>query len=432
MKEAELRKEIHSIIPGGAHTYSRGDDQFPENAPALLVRGNGAYVWGSDGKKYLDYGMGLRSVTIGYAQDEIDQAAIEEIKKGNSLTRSSMTELEAARKLLGLFPEMDMLKFAKNGSTVTTAAVKLARAYTGRKYIIRCLDHAFFSYDDWFIGDTVINRGVPDEIKQLTLNFRFNDIESLKDVFAKHKNQVACVIMEPTTHIQPKEGFLQEVADVCQANGAVFISDEVSCSFRVGLATTKDCYGVVPDLVTIGKGIANGYALDALLGKREIMRLGGIDHNEERVFLTSTTFGGEMCSLGAMNATIDYFKEHDVLSYLWRYNEKLMKGANVISEELDIFENFYFEGFGGRLNYVTKDEKGKSSLEFRTLFAQEMVKNGVLIPWVTASYAHKEAELEKTLEAIRISLTTYRKALKEGTSKYLVGKAIKPVFRKYN
>ncbi|MHA1482920.1 MAG: aminotransferase class III-fold pyridoxal phosphate-dependent enzyme, partial [Candidatus Heimdallarchaeaceae archaeon] len=178
MNNKELKEKIHSLIPGGAHTYSRGDDQFPENAPALIERGQGAYVWGSDGKKYLDYGMGLRSITIGYAQPEIDQAAIEEIKKGNNLPKATLTELRAAEKILELFPGMDMVKFSKNGSTVTTAATKLARAYTGRKLIVRCADHDFFSYDDWFIGDTVVNRGVPEEIRKLTLSFRFNDIES--------------------------------------------------------------------------------------------------------------------------------------------------------------------------------------------------------------------------------------------------------------
>jgi len=432
MNNFYLRKKINSLIPGGAHTYSRGDDQFPENAPALLEKGKGCYVWGSDGKKYLDYGMGLRSVTIGYAQEEIDKAAIEEIKKGNNLPKSTFTELRAAEKILKLFPSMDMVKFAKNGSVVTTAAVKLARAYTGRKYIVRCADHPFFSYDDWFIGDTVMKRGIPEEISKLTLNFRFNEIDSLLEVFQKHKGEIACVIMEPTTHIQPEKGFLGEVLDITHKNKAVFISDEISCAFRVGMATTIDCYNVTPDLIAVGKGVANGYACDALLGKREIMRLGGIDHNEERVFLTSTTFGGELSALGAMMATIDYFKKHNVLKHLWDYNIKLLEGANKISSDLNLADYFYFEGFGGRVNFVAKDNKGNNSFEFRTLFAQEMVKNGILIPWVSNSYSHKEKELNMTLEAIRNSLEVYRKALKEGVKKYLRGKVMKPVFRKYN
>lgn len=432
MSQEELRRKINSVIPGGAHTYSRGDDQFPENAPALLERGKGCYVWGSDGKKYLDYGMGLRSVTIGYANSEIDKAAIAEIKKGNNLTRASLTELAAAQKILEVFPGMDMVKFAKNGSTVTTAAVKLVRAYTGKKYIARCIDHPFFSYDDWFIGDTVISRGIPEEFKSLTLNFKFNDIESLKAVFDKYKGQIAGVILEPTTHIEPRPGFLQEVLDLAHKNGAVLISDEVSCSFRVGMAVTADCYNVIPDLITIGKGIANGYAIDALLGKREIMNLGGIGHNQERVFLMSTTFGGEMAALGAMMATVDYFKKHNVLKHLLDYNKKLIARVNKISKDMRLSDYFYFEGFPGRVNFVTKDGKGENSYLFRTLFCQEMVKNGILMPWVASSFSHKEKELQMTLKAISNSLEVYKKGLENGAEKYVKGKLMKPVFRKYN
>ncbi len=429
--QKELKDRINSLIPGGAHTYSRGDDQFADNAPAVIVRGKGAYVWDADGKKYLDYGMGLRSITIGYGQKEICDAAIEEIKKGNNMSKASMTELLAAEKLLPLFPGMDMVKFATNGSTVTTAATKLARAYTGRKLIARCIEHPFFSYDDWFIGDTVINRGVPEEISKLTVNFKFNDIDSLKKLFDENKDQIACVMIEPTTHVQPKPGFMKQVEKLTHENSALLISDEVSCTFRVGYAVYP-MYDFMPDMVTIGKGIANGFAVDALLGKREVMEIGGIRHNQERVFLISTTFGASMSGLGAMMATIDFFKEHDVLKHLWDYNQKLMDGVNAISNELGIADKFYFEGFPGRINFVTKDKDGNPSLEFRTLFSQEMIKNKIIMPWVTNCYAHKEKELAYTLKAIRKALKVYKKALNKGIDKYLESRPIKPVFRKYN
>jgi len=431
VNEKDLKKRIHNIIPGGAHTYSRGDDQFPSNAPAVLIKGKGAYSWGSDGKKYLDYGMGLRAVSLGYANKDIDNAAIKEIKKGNNLTKASMTELLAAEKMLELFPEMDMIKFAKNGSTITTAAVKLARAYTGRKYILRCKEHPFFSYDDWFIGDTVMGRGVPEEISNLTLNFEFNNIESLRKMFNKHKNEIACVILEPTTHIEPKKGFLKEVKEITHKNNAILIFDEVSCSFRVDYAVYHK-YGVVPDLVTVGKAIANGYAVDALLGKREIMNLGGIYHNQERVFLISTTFGAGMAGLGALMATIDYYKKNNVLKYLWKYSNKLKDEVNKVSESFNLKEYFYFEGSSGRLNYVTKDENKKSSYKFRTLFSQEMIRNNILMPWIAPSFSHKEKELEKTLVAIEKTLKVYKKSLENGIDKYVKPPFVKPVFRKYN
>ena len=319
----------------------------------------------------------------------------------------------------------------KHGSTVTSAAVKLARAYTGKTLVVRCLDHPFFSYDDWFIGDTVVNRGVPEEIMRLTLNFRFNDIESLKKVFEGNKDKIACVILEPTTHIQPEPGFLKAVEEVTHKNNALLISDEISCAFRVDYACYSR-YNFMPDMVVIGKGIANGFAVDALLGKREIMELGGIRHNQERVFLISTTFGATMSGLGAMMATIDFFKTHNVLQHLWLYNEKLIEEANKITQALDIKKYFYFEGFSGRVNFVTKDKNGEISYQFRTLFAQEMIKKGILIPWVTNSYSHQQKELDVTLESIEQSLKVYKKALNQGVEKYLEGAPIKPVFRKYN
>jgi glutamate-1-semialdehyde 2,1-aminomutase len=167
----EYQKKLHQLIPGGAHTYSRGDDQYPANAPAILDYGKGAYVFDAEGKKYLDYGMGLRSVTLGYDHESVSEAAYAEIRKGNNLTRASLTELKAAEKMIALFPWADMVKFAKNGSTVTTAAVKLARAYTNRKYVAICAEHPFFTFDDWFIGTTPMDKGIPEENKNLSLKF---------------------------------------------------------------------------------------------------------------------------------------------------------------------------------------------------------------------------------------------------------------------
>ena len=189
-------EKLNKLIPGGAHTYNRGFDQYPENAPQILDRGDGAYVWDADGKKYLDYGMGLRAVTVGYSYRPIAEAAIMQIYKGNNLTRPSIIELKAAETLTDIIPCADMVKFAKNGSTVTTAAIKLARAYTGEKYIAICEDHPFFSYDDWFIGSTPMDCGIPDEIKLLTLKFKYNHIESLNKIFDEYKNQIATVILD--------------------------------------------------------------------------------------------------------------------------------------------------------------------------------------------------------------------------------------------
>jgi glutamate-1-semialdehyde 2,1-aminomutase len=426
-------ERLNSVIPGGAHTYSRGDDQYPANAPQILVKGEGCYVWGPNGDKYLDYGMALRAVTVGYGYKRIADAAIKEIFNGNNLTRASLIELEAAEAMVNLIDGSDMVKFAKNGSTVTSAAVKIARAYTDRDYVVRCAQHPFFSYDDWFIGDTPITKGIPKPISELTLNFNFNDIESLEKLFVNYKNKISCVILEPATTVEPIDNFLQKVKELCHKNGALFILDEMITGFRWDLKGAQHYYNIQPDLCTFGKGMANGFSVAAVMGKREIMNLGGIkQEGMERMFLVSTTHGAEMCGLGALVETIKVYQELNVVDHLWDYGRKLQSGMNQIAAELGLSSYFNVDGVPVNLNYITRDKSGQPSLSFRTLFSQEMIKAGVLIPWIAISYSHTETELDLTLEAVRKSLQVYKLALDAGVEKYLVGPAIKPVFRQFN
>lgn len=430
---ATYSERLNKVIPGGAHTYSRGDDQFPANAPQILSKGKGAYVWDDKGNKFLDYGMALRAVTLGYGNEEVNRAAIEQIELGNNLTRASLIELEAAEVLVNLIPCADMVKFAKNGSSVTSAAVKLARAYTGRKMVARCLQQPFFSYDDWFIGDTVIKRGIPSEISETTVNFNFNDIASLEALFEKYPNQIAAVIMEPAATEEPKNNFLQNVKVACQKNGTVFILDEMISGFRWHLQGAHTYYNVQPDLVTFGKAMANGFSVAALAGKKEIMDLGGIKTaGQERVFLMSSTHGAEMSSLGAFVASLKIYERDGVIDQLWSYGKKLKSGMNSVAQDLGISDYIGFEGIDCSPGYYTKNKEGQVSLELRTLFSQEMIKNNVLIPWVALSTAHTDTELNLTLEAAKKAMKVYSMALEDGVSKHLVGPAIKPVFRKVN
>lgn len=426
-------ERLQRVIPGGAHTYSRGADQYPDNAPQILSRGKGAYVWDPEGRRFLDYGMALRAVTIGYGYEPVALAAMEQALYGNNLTRPSSIELEAAELFCDLIPSVDMVKFAKNGSTVTTAAVKLARAFTQRKYIALCAQHPFFSYDDWFIGSTAIQRGVPEEFISLNLKFDFNDIASLEALFTSHPDGIACVILEPATTIAPQGDFLHKVQDLCRKHGAVMILDEMLTGFRFHLQGAQKMFGVEPDLCTFGKGMANGFSVAALGGRREIMDLGGIDQEGmDRTFLVSTTHGAEMCGLGAFVKTIAEYQRLGVIEHLWSYGDRLMKGMNEIARELGVADHFVVEGYPCHPNYITRDPSAASSLEFRTLFSQEMIANGVLMPWIALSYEHGDLELEITLEATRKALKVYRQALEDGTKKHLRGPAIKPVFRKSN
>jgi glutamate-1-semialdehyde 2,1-aminomutase len=443
-------QKLHKLIPGGAHTYSRGDDQFPYNAPSILEKGEGAYVFDPQGNKYLDYGMGLRSVNIGYGNKEIADASFNEIIKGNNLTRASLTELEAAELLVDLIPSVEMVKFAKHGSTVTTAAVKLARAYTNRKYIVVPYEQPFFSFDDWFIGSTVLTKGTLEETSNFTLKFHYNDINSLNKLFDQYKGQIAGVILEAATTLKPckdscnteiicnncpnnKNNFLQQVYNSCKNNGAVFILDEMITGFRWHLQGAQTFYNIQPDLCTFGKAMANGQAVAALGGKSEIMKLGGVmEEGKERVFLTSTTHGAEMSALGAFIKTVEIMKRDNVVNHYWDYGNKLISGMNQIAIDLQIQDFFYVEGYPCSPNYVTKDKEGTISLVFRTLFAQSMLDKNVLMPYIAISYAHQAEELKITLDAVKYALEIYKLALENGYKSYLKSNIIKPVFRKYN
>lgn len=420
-------------IPGGAHTYSRGFDQYPLNAPQILKRGKGAYIYDDQDNEYLDYGMALRAVNLGYANDTVDNAAIEQIRNGNNLTKPSMIELEAAELLIDTIDSVDMVKFTKNGSTATTAAIKLSRAYTSRTMIARCAEQPFFSYDDWFIGSTPITRGIPQSDIDNTKMFNFNNIDSLEKLFNEYPEQIACVILEPSATEHPKNNFLHKVKELCVKNGAVFILDEMITGFRWHLKGAQHYYNIKPDLCTFGKAMANGFSVAAVAGKREIMELGSIEfEGRERLFLLSTTHGAEMSGLGAFVETVKYLKENDVINHLWNYGKKLIEMMNDTAKKYGIEKNFIAGGIECSPYYLTFDKEGQNSLGLRTLFSQEMIKNGVLMPWIALSYAHGDKELKLTQKALEKTFEVYQKAVSEGYEKYLIGDPIKPVFRRYN
>ena len=427
------QKRLLKAIPGGAHTYSRGYDQYPENAPQILKNGSGAYTYDLDNNKYLDYGMALRAVNLGYANKEVNQAAIRQIENGNNLTRASIIELEAAELLIDMIDSVDMVKFTKNGSTATTAAIKLSRAYTNRDLVARCASHAFFSYDDWFIGSTPANLGIQEKDIQNTKLFSYNDIDSLIELFHKYPEQISCIILEPSVTEHPKDNFLQKVKEVCHKNGAVFILDEMITGFRWHMKGAQHYYNVEADLCTFGKAMANGFSVAAVAGKREIMQQGSIEFSgTERLFMLSTTHGAEMSGLGAFLETMKFMEEQKVVEHLWAYGGKLIKLMNGMANKYGIEKNFIAGGVECSPYYLTFDKDGQSSLGLRTLFSQEMIKNGVLIPWIALSYLHGEEELELTKKALESTFEIYKKAVDEGFEKYLVGDVIKPVFRKYN
>jgi glutamate-1-semialdehyde 2,1-aminomutase len=431
-KSKALQQRSHKLIPGGAHTYAKGDDQYPEDAPAFIVRGRGCHVWDVDGNEFIEYGMGLRAVTLGHAYPSVVEAATRELRNGANFTRPSTLEIECAEQFLSLIQNAEMVKFSKNGSDATTAAVRLSRAHTGRDMVAICAEHPFFSIDDWFIGTTEMNSGVPEAIQKLTVKFHYNDIDSLIDLFHKYESRIACVILEPATWMEPENGFLENVQSVCRKNNAVLIFDEMITGFRWDNAGAQKVYGITPDLSTFGKGMANGFSLSAISGKRELMDLGGIFHKQERVFLLSTTHGAETHTLAAGIETMNVYKNQNVIETLYHQGKRLADGINQCISDSKL--NGYFEILGRPCNliFATRDESKNPSQSFRTLFLQEMIQRGMITPSFVVSYSHSDEDIDRTIDATSESLSVYCKALENGVEKYLNGRPVQPVNRRYN
>jgi glutamate-1-semialdehyde 2,1-aminomutase len=427
-----FQRKAHQLIPGGAHTYSKGDDQYPECAPPFIVRGKGCHVWDMDGNEFIEYGMGLRSVTLGHAFEPVVQAAARQMQLGINFTRPAKIEVEAAEVFLGLIEGADMVKFAKNGSDVTTAAVKLARAHTNRDLIAICGDQPFFSTDDWFIGTGEMNAGIPQSVAELTLTFHYNNLNSLIELFDQYPGRIACVLLEAETSTEPKPGFLQQVKDLCEQRGAVLIFDEMITGFRWHLGGAQKFHGVVPHLSTFGKALGNGFAISALAGKRDLMRLGGLDHDQPRVFLLSTTHGAETHALAASIAAMQVYVDQDIVEVLWRQGELLRELVGRSISEYHLEDYFGILGRPCNLVFATRDRNHSPSQPFRTLFMQEIIRRGVIAPSFVVSYAHSNEDIWQTAEAVHEALAVYRRALDEGVEKYLQGRSVKPVDRRFN
>ncbi len=427
-----LRPLAHRLIPGGAHTYAKGDDQYPEQAPSFIVRGKGCHVWDLDGNEFIEYGMGLRAVSLGHAYEPVVEAAYRQMQLGTNFTRPARIEVDLAEAVLEIIDGADMVKFAKNGSDATTAAVKLARAYTGRDLIAICGDQPFFSTDDWFIGTTPMNAGIPHATSEMTLKFRYNDLESLRKLFEDYPARIAGVMLEAEAATPPAPQFLSELKDLCEQKGAVLIFDEMITGFRWHLGGAQTFHGVTPHLSTFGKAMGNGFAIAALCGKREIMRLGGLDHDQPRVFLLSTTHGAETHALAAAIATLRICTEQGVVDFLWRQGELLRRLVEQSVQENRLEGYFELLGRPCNLIFATRDANGERSQTFRTLFMQELIRRGIIAPSFVVSFSHSDAEIHRTAEAVHESLAVYRKGLDEGVEKYLQGHPVKPINRRFN
>lgn len=432
-RSKQFQANAHRLIPGGSHTYAKGDDQYPVLAPGFIARGAGCRVWDMDGNEYIEYGMGNRAVTLGHAFPPVIEAAAAELARGCNFTRPSPIEVECAEHFLGLISGAEMVKFCKNGSDATSGAIKLARAYTGRDLIAFCGDHPFFSVDDWFIGTTEMGAGVPEATKRLSRTFRYNDLDGARRLFAEYPGQIAALILEPSRTDDPKDGFLHKLRELCHENGALFILDEMITGFRWHKGGGQALFDITPDLSTFGKALANGFSVSALCGQREFMRLGGLDHTDRpRVFMLSTTHGGETHALAAAMATIKTYQHEPVVEHLYAMGARLRTGFEQAIARHALQAHVAVSGRDCCLVYATRDQKGAQSQMFRSLMLQEVIRRGVLMPSLATSYAHTPEDIDRTIEAIDGALDVYVRALEDGAERHLVGRPSEMVQRRYN
>ncbi|GGR65911.1 glutamate-1-semialdehyde 2,1-aminomutase [Streptomyces parvulus] len=425
-------ERLHAMVPGGAHTYAKGDDQYPEDLAPVISHGRGAHVWDVDGNRYVEYGSGLRSVSLGHAHPRVVEAVRRELDRGSNFVRPSVVEVEAAERFLATVPTAEMVKFAKNGSDVTTAAVRLARAVTGRVRVAICGDHPFYSVDDWFIGTTPMPAGVPAATTDLTVAFPYGDLAATEDLLTRYRGEVACLILEPATQEEPPPGYLAGLRELADRHGCLLVFDEMITGFRWSEAGAQGLYGVVPDLSTFGKALGNGCAVSALAGRREVMERGGLRHSGERVFLLSTTHGAETHSLAAAMAVQTTYAEEGVTARLHALGERLAAGVREAAAVMGVGEHVVVRGRASNLVFATLDEHGRPSQEYRTLFLRRLLAGGVLAPSFVVSSALTDADVDHTVDVVAQACAVYRKALDAGDpAPWAAGRPVRPVFRRY-
>ena len=420
---------VHDLIPGGAHTYAKGDDQYPAGMAPVIERGAGCRVWDLDGNEYVEFGSGLRSVTLGHGSEPVLAAVRRSLAAGLNFTRPHRIEREAAERLIELIPSAEMVKFGLNGSDATTAAVRLARAYTGRDMVAVCRQHPFFSTHDWFITTTPMSAGIPGAERRLTVQFSYNDPPSLAELFERHPGQVAAVVLEAETVEPPDPGFFDSLRGLCDRHGALLILDEIITGFRWHERGAQFVYGIEPDLCTFGKGIANGFPLSALAGRREMMRLGGYVDDVDRVFLMSQTAAAEPWALAAMLAVIDIYQQEGIAGQLHQIGAELRRNIEKVVDDAGLSSHFQLRGRDCNLVYVARDELGQPSQEFRTLVLQELLGRGVLAPSFVVSAAHDQAAIGHTVDAVAEAMSAYRQALQNGIGTRMRGRPVRPTLR---
>lgn len=415
-----LYERALKIMTPVTQTLAKGPGQYVKGvAPKYLEKGKGSHVWDVDGNEYLDYNMGIGPISLGYCYNKVDKAIRKQLKDGITFSLMHKSEVELAEMVHGIIPNAESIRISKTGADVCSAAVRVARAFTGRKKVLCC---GYHGWHDWYIGVTSRNKGIPEETSNLTYTFNYNDIDSVKESLDE---DTACVILEPFVFEEPKNNFLYELQKVCRANGTLLIFDEMWTGFRISLGGAQEYFEVKPDLAVYSKAFANGMPISLLTGRKDVMEL----FNQDVFFFT--TFGGEALSIAAAIATIKEMKEKNVQAYLAKQGKKLKEGYNKIAFSLGMSNYTKCSGYDCR-TIVTFDASMGDPLLLKSLVQQEMIKRGIL--WGgfhNMCFSHTDKDVEYTLKAYSDVLPILKKAIEDDNVKELLkGEPVEAVFRK--
>jgi glutamate-1-semialdehyde aminotransferase len=419
-----IYERAKKIIPAGSQTFSKGVSQFVGGlAPKYLHKGKGARVWDVDGNEFLDYVMGCHPIVLGYADPDINAAVMEQLELGSTFSLMNELEVDVTELLIDTVPCAEAARFGKNGADATTVAVRVARAFTGRDHIAYC---GYHGWHDWFIANTDLNSGIPAFNRDLAHSFTFNDLDSLVKIFEAHPGQVACVIMEPLTVLEPRDNFLGRVKEVAHHYGALLIFDEIITGFRFAIGGAQEVTGVVPDLATYAKAISNAIPLSAIVGKKEYMFM------LEKTFF-SFTYGGDCIGLAAAKACIPKLIREQVPAHLDKVGRVLKDGYNKLAAQHGVTEFTQCVGYPCR-TIVTFDGQGRFDvLEMKSFFQQELLRRGILwAAYHALSWSHTMDDIHETLNAFDDTLKLFRKIV-DGNRPLraaIDGEPVQPVFRK--
>jgi glutamate-1-semialdehyde 2,1-aminomutase len=377
------------VIPLGSQTFSKSITALPFGiSPYFVDRASGSHFWDIDGNKFLDFVNGLACVTLGYRDPDVDTAVLSQMQNGVTFSLPHRLETLVAEQLVDLIPCAEMVRFAKNGSDVTSAAVRIARACTGRERVAVC---GYHGWQDWYIGSTSRNLGVPMGVQALTHSFAYNDLNSLRSLFKAHPGEFAAVILEPMNATWPSPGFLEGLREMTRVEGSLLVFDETITGFRFDNGGAQAYFGVRPDLATFGKGIANGYPLSAVVGRRDYMGV------VEDIFF-SGTFGGETLSLAAAQAVLSKYKREPVIEKLRAHGEMIMAGVSELISVHELTSVISVSGHPAWSFLQFFDSSPYTNLEVKSLFLQEVFRRGVYtLGTHNMSYAHSDEDVAALL-----------------------------------